>query len=56
MKQRQMRRARALYLVRLLVFGWRPTAAQIVWSVRIAIVLGVLMLVGLYRPRVAPTT
>jgi Sec-independent protein secretion pathway component TatC len=56
MEQRQIRRERALYLVRLLVFGWRLTAAQIVWTVRIAIVLGVLILVGLYTHRVAPTT
>ena len=51
----QIRRERALYLVRLLVFGWWLAAAQIVWTVRIAIVLGVLILVGLYRHRLAPT-
>ena len=41
-----MRRERALYLLRLLIFGWRPTVAQVVWTVRIAIVLGVLILIG----------
>ena len=45
-EQGQIRRERALYLLRLLVFGWRPTVAQVVWTVRIVIVLGVLILVG----------
>jgi uncharacterized protein YjbI with pentapeptide repeats len=46
MEQGQIRRERALYLLRLLVFGWRPTVTQVVWTVRIVIVLGVLILVG----------
>jgi uncharacterized protein YjbI with pentapeptide repeats len=45
-EQGQIRRERALYLLRLLIFGWRPTVAQVVWTVRIVIVLGVLILVG----------
>jgi hypothetical protein len=44
-EKRSIRRERALYLLRL-VFGWRPTVAQVVWTVRIVIVLGVLVLVG----------
>jgi hypothetical protein len=33
-------------LIRSLVPDWRPTATQILWAIRIAIVLGILVLVG----------
>ncbi len=37
---------RARELVRLLVPDWRPTAQQVLWAVRIAIVLSLLVAIG----------
>jgi hypothetical protein len=39
-------REQALVLVRLLVPYWPPTARQVLWAIRIGIVLGVLVLMG----------
>lgn len=44
--QEETPRERALYLLRLLVFGWRPTEVQVLWALRIIILLGFLLLVG----------
>jgi uncharacterized protein YjbI with pentapeptide repeats len=39
-------RDRARNLVDLLVPDWRPTASQVLWGIRIALVLGILVLIG----------
>jgi hypothetical protein len=44
--QQQNSRKRAVDLVRLFVPDWRPTVSQVLWIVRIAIVLGILLLIG----------
>ena len=44
--QEETPRERALYLLRLLVFGWRPTEVQVLWALRIIVLLGFLLLVG----------
>ena len=46
MDQQQNSRKRAVDLVRLLIPDWRPTVSQGLWMVRIAIVLGILLLIG----------
>ena len=42
----QTPRDRARNLVDLLVPDWRPTASQVLWGVRISLVLGILVLMG----------
>lgn len=41
-------RGRAEDLISLLVSDWRPTSRQVWWSIRIAIVLGLLFAIGHY--------
>ena len=41
-------RGRAEDLISLLVSDWRPTSQQVWWSMRIAIVLGLLFAIGHY--------
>lgn len=46
MEQEQSPHKRALDLTRLLLLDWHPTVSQVLLAIRIAIVLGVLVLVG----------
>jgi Pentapeptide repeats (8 copies) len=45
-EQEQLPRNRARYLFRALVPSWRPTEVQALWVIRVAIALGVLVLIG----------
>ncbi|MGB3633808.1 MAG: pentapeptide repeat-containing protein [Rubrobacteraceae bacterium] len=42
-------RDQARILVELLISDWRPTMTQILWSIRVAIVLGILILIGYFN-------
>jgi uncharacterized protein YjbI with pentapeptide repeats len=42
----QTPRERALHLLRLVVFGWRPTETQLLWTIRLAIIFCVFILLG----------
>lgn len=48
MQEPKIPRERAEDLVSLLVSDWRPTPRQVLWAVRIAVVLGLLVAVGYY--------
>lgn len=46
MDHKQTPQERALELVGLLVPDWRPTTTQVLWTIRIAVVLGILIAIG----------